>query len=113
MQNTPHIDPNLIIGALSLLCAFIFSFLSARHTGAKDVESRIAEARKEAAEETKISTLLQSIKSDTEEMRHEMREIKAETKTLTERVVKVEQSAKSLHHRVDRMEETLEAKKGE
>ena len=108
-----EIDPNIIVGGLSLIVAFIFSFIAARHTSSVDIEKRINQAKKDAAEDARISTLLQSIKTDTEEMRYEMKDVKGTIKELSERLAKVEESAKILHKRVDKVETDIELQKGE
>ena len=73
------IDPSFWAALAALAVSVIFGILTATRNGNVDVKAEIDEAKKEAASSAKIETALNSIQSDT-------RDIKADFSTVEGRI---------------------------
>lgn len=67
-----RIDLSLLISIISVTCVIIFGVLTATHNGSGDINQRIADAAQKAAENAEIKTMLNSIQSDTRDIKDEL-----------------------------------------
>lgn len=101
----------IIISIISVTFSIFFGIVSLvlnlknnRRTDNSDLEDR-------ARENTRINMKLDTISSNTKEIKDEVVEMRKELNSHDNRIIKVEESVKSLHHRVDEMEARLNKNK--
>lgn len=100
----------IIISIISVTFSIFFGIVSLmlnlknnRRTDNSDLEDRIRE-------NTRINMKLDTISSNTKEIKDEVVEMRKELNSHDNRIIKVEESVKSLHHRVDEMATRLNEK---
>lgn len=101
----------IIISIISVTFSIFFGIVSLvlniknnRRTDNSDLENRVRE-------NTRINMKLDTISSNTKEIKDEVVEMRKELNSHDNRIIKVEESVKSLHHRVDEMEAQLNKNK--
>lgn len=101
----------IIISIISVTFSIFFGIVSLvlniknnRRTDNSDLEDRVRE-------NTRINMKLDTISSNTKEIKDEVVEMRKELNSHDNRIIKVEESVKSLHHRVDEMEAQLNKNK--
>lgn len=101
----------IIISIISVTFSIFFGIVSLvlniknnRRTDNSDLEDRVRE-------NTRINMKLDTISSNTKEIKDEVVEMRKELNSHDNRIIKVEESVKSLHHRVDEMEARLNINK--
>ena len=97
----------IIISIISVTFSIFFGIVSLvlniknnRRTDNSDLEDRVRE-------NTRINMKLDTISSNTKEIKDEVVEMRKELNSHDNRIIKVEESVKSLHHRIDEMEARL------
>nr|DAG23660.1 MAG TPA: Protein of unknown function (DUF2730) [Bacteriophage sp.] len=100
----------IIISIISVTFSIFFGIVSLmlnlknnRRTDNSDLEDRVRE-------NTRINMKLDTISSNTKEIKDEVVEMRKELNSHDNRIIKVEESVKSLHHRVDEMATRLNEK---
>lgn len=100
----------IIISIISVTFSIFFGVVSLmlnlknnRRTDNSDLEDRVRE-------NTRINMKLDTISSNTKEIKDEVVEMRKELNSHDNRIIKVEESVKSLHHRVDEMATRLNEK---
>lgn len=96
-----RIDPSVWVAIAALLVSVVFGIIGATRNSNVDVKSEIEEAKKEAASSAKIETALNSIMSDTREIKSDQKSLMSDVNELKERVTKQEESLKSAWVRID------------
>ena len=99
-----RVDPNLIIALVSVLIAFVALVVTILRNGHTDIQKQLDDAKEAAKRDTEIKMGLQSIQSDTSEIRSGVDGLKEEVAQQGKRLIIVEQSAKSAHKRIDTLE---------
>lgn len=101
----------IIISIISVTFSIFFGVVSLvlniknnRRTDNSDLEDRVRE-------NTRINMKLDTISSNTKEIKDEVVEMRKELNSHDNRIIKVEESVKSLHHRIDEMEARLNESK--
>lgn len=101
----------IIISIISVTFSIFFGVVSLvlniknnRRTDNSDLEDRVRE-------NTRINMKLDTISSNTKEIKDEVVEMRKELNSHDNRIIKVEESVKSLHHRVDEMATQLNKNK--
>lgn len=101
----------IIISIISVTFSIFFGIISLvlniknnRRTDNSDLEDRVRE-------NTRINMKLDTISSNTKEIKDEVVEMRKELNSHDNRIIKVEESVKSLHHRVDEMATRLNENK--
>lgn len=101
----------IIISIISVTFSIFFGVVSLvlniknnRRTDNSDLEDRVRE-------NTRINMKLDTISSNTKEIKDEVVEMRKELNSHDNRIIKVEESVKSLHHRVDEMATRLNENK--
>nr|DAE48127.1 MAG TPA: hypothetical protein [Caudoviricetes sp.] len=101
----------IIISIISVTFSIFFGIVSLvlnlknnRRTDNSDLEDRVRE-------NTRINMKLDTISSNTKDIKDEVVEMRKELNSHDNRIIKVEESVKSLHHRVDEMEARLNKNK--
>lgn len=101
----------IIISIISVTFSIFFGIVSLvlniknnRRTDNSDLEDRVRE-------NTRINMKLDTISSNTKEIKDEVVEMRKELNSHDNRIIKVEESVKSLHHRIDEMEARLNESK--
>ena len=84
--------------------SFAFNFKNNKRTDTKDFEERVKE-------NTRINMKLDTITSNTTEIKNEVSEMRKEINSHDTRIIKVEESVKSAHHRLNTLEERLNTNK--
>ena len=97
-------DPNLIIALVSVLIAFVALVVTISRNGHTDIQKQLDDAKEAAKRDTEIKMGLQSIQSDTSEIRSVMDGLKEEVARQGKRLIIVEESTKSAHKRIDTLE---------
>lgn len=95
------IDPSFWVALAALVVSIVFGIITATRNGSVDVKAEIEEAKKEAASSAKIETALNSIQSDTREIKSEQKGVRADMNEISRRLTKVEESLKSAWVRID------------
>ena len=95
-------DPNLIIALVSVLIVALVVTIS--RNGHTDIQKQLDDAKEAAKRDTEIKMGLQSIQSDTSEIRSGMDGLKEEVARQGKRLIIVEESTKSAHKRIDTLE---------
>jgi predicted nuclease with TOPRIM domain len=100
----------IIISIISVTFSIFFGIISLvlniknnRRTDNSDLEDRVRE-------NTRINMKLDTISSNTKDIKDEVVEMRKELNSHDNRIIKVEESVKSLHHRVDEMATRLNEK---
>lgn len=101
----------IIISIISVTFSIFFGVVSLvlniknnRRTDNSDLEDRVRE-------NTRINMKLDTISSNTKDIKDEVVEMRKELNSHDSRIIKVEESVKSLHHRVDEMATRLNENK--
>lgn len=97
------IDPSFWVALTALSASIIFGVIGASRNNNVDVKSEIDEAKKEAASSAKIETALNSIMSDTRDIKIDQKALMSDVNSLKERMTKNEESLKSVWIRIDEM----------
>lgn len=95
------IDPSFWVALAALVVSIVFGIITATRNGSVDVKAEIEEAKKEAASSAKIETALNSIQSDTREIKSEQKGVRSDMNEISRRLTKVEESLKSAWVRID------------
>jgi peptidoglycan hydrolase CwlO-like protein len=95
------IDPSFWVALAALIVSIVFGIITATRNGSIDVKAEIDEAKKEAALSAKIETALNSIQSDTREIKADQKGVRADITDMNQRLTKVEESLKSAWVRID------------
>ena len=95
------IDPSFWVALAALVVSIVFGIITATRNGSVDVKAEIEEAKKEAASSAKIETALNSIQSDTREIKSEQKGVRSDMNEISRRLTKVEESLKSAWMRID------------
>lgn len=95
------IDPSFWVALAALIVSIVFGIITATRNGSVDVKAEIDEAKKEAASNAKIETALNSIQSDTREIKADQKGVRADITDMNQRLTKVEESLKSAWMRID------------
>lgn len=95
------VDPSFWVALLALAASIIFGVIGASRNNSVDVKSEIEEAKKEAASSARIETALNSIQSDTREIKSEQKGVRSDMNEISRRLTKVEESLKSAWVRID------------
>lgn len=96
-------DPSIWIAVGALLVSIIFGVLNTNHNSNNDIQAQLDDARKQAAQDSKIETKLSSIQDDTQDIKTELRGMKADINDMNKRLTIVEQSTKSAWHKIDEL----------
>lgn len=88
-------DPSIWIAVGALLVSIIFGVLNTSHNSNNDIQAQLDDARKQAAQDSKIETKLSAIQDDTQDIKTELRGMKADINDMNKRLTIVEQSTKS------------------
>lgn len=97
------IDLAILISIVSVCFSIFCGIKNNKRTDTKDIEER-------AKENARINLKLDSIVSNTKEIKDEVSEMRREINSHDGRIVKVEESVKSAHHRLDGLEERINGK---
>jgi DNA repair ATPase RecN len=100
-KDVEMIDPSFWVALLALAASIIFGVIGATRNNSVDVKSEIEEAKKEAASSARIETALNSIKSDTRDIKSEQKGVRLDMNEMSRRLTKVEESLKSAWVRID------------
>lgn len=95
------IDPSFWVALAALVVSIVFGIITATRNGSVDVKAEIEEAKKEAASSAKIETALNSIQSDTREIKSEQKGVRSDMNEISRRLTKVEESLKSAWVRIN------------
>lgn len=95
------IDPSFWVALAALVASIVFGIITATRNGSVDVKAEIEEAKKEAASNAKIETALNSIQSDTRDIKADQKGVRDNLNTMNQRLIKVEESLKSAWMRID------------
>ena len=95
------IDPSFWVALAALIVSIVFGIITATRNGSVDVKAEIDEAKKEAASSAKIETALNSIQSDTRDIKADQKGVRDNLNTMNQRLIKVEESLKSAWMRID------------
>lgn len=90
----------IVISVLSLAFSVYFSTRNNKRADIKDIEERVKK-------DTLINTKLDSIASDTKDIRSDVSEMRKSINTHSEKIVAIEASAKQAHRRLDTFEQRL------
>lgn len=102
------IDPSFWVSLFSLACVVIFGVITATHNGHGDIKAEIDEAKKEAARDSKIETMLMSIQENTTEIKNDQKSLREDVNQLTSKVTLLDAKVMRAHERID----ILEGKRG-
>lgn len=80
-----------------------FNLKNSKHTDTKDVEERVER-------DTRINIKLDSISTNTADIKTEVAEMRKEVNSHNDRLIKVEESIKQAHHRISEVAERLNSK---
>ena len=94
------IEIALLISIVSVCFSVFFGLKNNKRSDTKDIEERVKE-------NTRINMKLDSIASNTTEIKNEVSEMRKEINLHGDRIIKVEESVKSAHHRLDGLEKRL------
>lgn len=94
------IEVALLISIVSVCFSIFFGLKNNKRSDTKDIEERVKE-------NTRINMKLDSIASNTTEIKNEVSEMRKEINLHGDRIIKVEESVKSAHHRLDGLEKRL------
>ncbi len=100
------IEIALLISIVSVCFSVFFGLKNNKRSDTKDIEERVKE-------NTRINMKLDSIASNTTEIKNEVSEMRREINSHGDRIIKVEESVKSAHHRLDGLEKRLNGEEGE
>lgn len=95
------IDPSFWVALSALAVSIVFGIIGASRNNNVDVKAEIDEAKREAASNAKIETALNSIQSDTREIKTDQKGIRADITDMGQRLTKVEESLKAAWIRID------------
>lgn len=90
----------ICISAISVITVVYFNSKGSKRVDTKDIEERVRE-------NTKVNMKLDSISSNTQDIKHEISAMREEMQSHNDRIIKVEESAKQAHHRITGLEERL------
>lgn len=97
------IEVALLISIVSVCFSVFFGLKNNKRSDTKDIEERVKE-------NTRINMKLDSIASNTTEIKNEVSEMRKEINSHDGRIVKVEEAVKSAHHRLDGLEDRINGK---
>lgn len=95
-----EISTAIVISVLSLLFSVYFNTRNSKRTDVKDIEERVRK-------DTLINTKLDSIASDTKDIRADVSEMRKSINMHSEKIVAIDASVKSAHKRLDGLERRL------
>ena len=99
-----------IISIISVAFSVFFGLVSLFLNLKKDKKSDNSEIEERVRENTRINMKLDSISTNTTDIKNEITEMRKELNSHDNRIVKVEESAKQAHHRIDELVKRFEDK---
>ena len=100
----------VIISIISVAFSVFFGLVSLFLNLKKDKKSDNSEIEERVRENTRINMKLDSISTNTTDIKNEITEMRKELNSHDNRIVKVEESAKQAHHRIDELVKRFEDK---
>ena len=97
----------VIISIISVTFSVLFGFFTLGFNLKSNRKSNNLELAERVKENTRINMKLDTISSNTTEIKNEVTEMRKELNSHDSRIVKVEESVKSAHHRIDGLETRL------
>ena len=97
----------VIISIISVTFSVFFGLFSLFFIIKNNKKSDNSELAERVRENTRINMKLDTISSNTTEIKNEVTEMRKELNSHDNRIVKVEESVKSAHHRIDGLETRL------
>ena len=97
----------VIISIISVTFSVLFGFFTLGFNLKSNRKSNNLELTERVKENTRINMKLDTISSNTTEIKNEVTEMRKELNSHDSRIVKVEESVKSAHHRIDGLETRL------
>jgi peptidoglycan hydrolase CwlO-like protein len=97
----------VIISIISVTFSVLFGLFTLGLNLKNSKKSDKAELTERVKENTRINMKLDTISSNTTEIKNEVTEMRKELNSHDSRIVKVEESVKSAHHRIDGLETRL------
>lgn len=94
---------SLVFSVFFGLFTLIFGLKNNKRTDTKDVEERVER-------DTRINIKLDSISTNTADIKTEVAEMRKEVNSHNDRLIKVEESVKQAHHRIGEIAERLNSK---
>lgn len=98
------IEVAVLISIVSVVFSVFFGLKNNKRSDTKDIEERVKD-------NTRINMKLDTITSNTTEIKNEVSEMRKEINSHDTRIIKVEESVKSAHHRLNTLEERINASK--
>ena len=100
----------IIISIISVAFSVFFGLVSLFFNLKNDKKSDNSEIEERVKENTRINMKLDSISTNTTDIKNEIAEMRKELNSHDSRIVKVEESAKQAHHRIDELVKRFEEK---
>lgn len=100
----------VIISIISVAFSVFFGLFTLGLNLKNNKKSDNAELTERVKENTRINMKLDTISSNTTEIKNEVTEMRKELNSHDNRIVKVEESAKQAHHRIDELVKRFEDK---
>lgn len=100
----------VIISIISVAFSVFFGLVSLFLNLKKNKKSDNSEIEERVRENTRINMKLDSISTNTTDIKNEITEMRKELNSHDNRIVKVEESAKQAHHRIDELVKRFEDK---
>jgi hypothetical protein len=97
----------VIISIISVAFSVFFGLFTLGFNLKNNKKSDNAELTERVKENTRINMKLDTISSNTTEIKNEVTEMRKELNSHDNRIIKVEESVKSAHHRIDGLEARL------
>lgn len=97
----------VIISIISVTFSALFGLFTLGFNLKSNRKSNNLELAERVKENTRINMKLDTISSNTTEIKNEVTEMRKELNSHDSRIVKVEESVKSAHHRIDGLETRL------
>lgn len=97
----------VIISIISVAFSVFFGLFTLGLNLKNNKKSDNAELTERVKENTRINMKLDTISSNTTEIKNEVTEMRKELNSHDNRIIKVEESVKSAHHRIDGLEARL------
>lgn len=101
----------VVISIISVAFSVLFGLFTLGFNLKNNKKSDSLELTERVKENTRIDMKLDTISSNTTEIKNEVSEMRKEINSHNNRIVKVEESVKSAHHRIDGLETRLNEEK--
>lgn len=101
----------VVISIISVAFSVLFGLFTLGFNLKNNRKSDSLELTERVKENTRINMKLDTISSNTTEIKNEVSEMRKEINSHDNRIVKVEESVKSAHHRIDGLETRLNEEK--